>query len=105
MLSDGEYRSEIQQYLDQKGFPDALMGTDGETEVCFTDGMRALEGRLFPETTAYVEIGIPRGRPFDLLGRTLVGTRGCRYILDEMFNNIIRFRCGQPTEIDYRPDE
>ena len=65
--------------------------------------MAALKGRLDRDDIGYVEIGIPRGRYMDLMGRTLVGTQGCRYILDEMMNGMMRFRCGQPTEVEYRP--
>lgn len=101
--TDDAYSEDISSYLEKLGFSDALEGTGGEIEAVFCDGMTALEGRLSVTPTSYVEIRIPRGRHMDLMGRCLVGTRGCRYILDELFNNIVRFRCGQPTEVDYRP--
>ncbi len=100
---DGEYSDEIAGYLASIGFQDALNGTGGEPDLVFSDGMAALQGRLERGIAGHVEIGIPRGRYMDLMGRTLVGTQGCRYILDEMFNSMVRFRCGQPTEVDYRP--
>ncbi len=102
-MTDGAYLGEISSYLKGLGFSDALEGTGGEVDAVFCDGMKALEGRLSVTPASYVEIRIPRGRHMDLMGRCLVGTRGCRYILDELFNNITRFRCGQPTEVDYRP--
>lgn len=101
--TDTEYSEEIGMLLDSMGYADALTGIDGEVEVVFCDGMTALEGRLANTVTSYIEIRIPRGRQMDLMGRCLVGTRGARYILDELFNGITRFRCGQPTEVDYRP--
>ena len=75
----------------------------GDAELVFTDGISALEGRIRGGTTGYIAIGIPQGRTMDLLGRCVIGTRGCRYLLDEAFNSITRFRCGQPTEVDFRP--
>ena len=100
---DCEYSREIADYLGSLSFGDALEGSDGEVVLVFSDGMAALKGRLDRDDTGYVEIGIPRGRYMDLMGRTLVGTQGCRYILDEMMNGMMRFRCGQPTEVEYRP--
>lgn len=103
VLTDSEYSDEIGGLLESMGYSDALKGIDGEVEVVFCDGMTALEGRLSNRTTSYVEIRIPRGRHMDLMGRCIVGTKGARYMLDEMFNGITRFRCGQPTEVDLRP--
>jgi len=102
-LTDGEYRKEIESYLKETGFNQAFEGIDGSVEVVFSDGMDALRSRMDPSTTAHVEIRIPRGRAIDLMDRTLIGCPGSRYILDEVFNNIIRFRCGQPTDVIYRP--
>ncbi|MBO4797493.1 MAG: hypothetical protein J5494_01795 [Candidatus Methanomethylophilaceae archaeon] len=99
-LSDGEYRKEIDEYM--KPLKSAGTGEDG-FGVVFTDGLSAMHGRLYDLEKCYVETEIPPGRQVNLLGRTLVGTAGCRYILDEMMNGTIRFRCGQPTEIDLRP--
>ena len=104
LITDDEYRDEINSHLKSMGFEDAAEGIEGEVEIMFTDGMCALEGRLQPGTTAYIETRIPWGRMMDLMGRTLIGTQGCRYLLDEIFNSIIRFRCGQPTEIEFRPE-
>lgn len=101
---DGAYWEEIRSYLGSMGFEDALEGTDGDVEVTFCDGMTALEKRLENVPESFVEVRMPRGRYMDLMGRCVVGTRGCRYILDELFNNSTRFRCGQPTEVDYRPE-
>ena len=100
---DGEYSEEICGYLRGLGFSDALEGSEGEVGPVFSDGLTALEGRLRRDDVGYVEIRIPRGRQMDLMGRTLIGSQGCRYILDEMMNGMMRFRCGQPTEVDYRP--
>ncbi len=102
-VNDDSYAKEITDYLEESGFIDALEGINGRVDLSFTDGMEALEGRLAPSTTGYVEISIPRGRYLDLMGRTLIGPKGCRYILDEMFNTMIVFRCGQPTEVEFRP--
>jgi hypothetical protein len=102
-LMDDAYLPEIRQCLSEHGLEDALNGLDGDVEVVFSDGLESLEGRLSVTTSSYVEIGLPRGRMMDLMGRTLIGPKGCRYILDEMMNGRIRFRCGQPTEVDYRP--
>ncbi len=104
IVRDGTYMPEIRSYLDSMGFADALDGTEGDVEVTFCDGMTALEGRLRNVPESFVEVRMPRGRHMDLMGRCVVGTRGCRYILDEMMDNVTRFRCGQPTEVDYRPD-
>ena len=101
--TDGEYLDEIGDYLDSIGFGDALAGIPGRVEAVFTDGITALEGRLSCDQKTYVEIRMPRGHHMDLMGRHLIGTGGCRYILDEMFNNHIRFRCGQPTQMEFRP--
>lgn len=98
--SDDEYSAEIASYLDDAGCGDS---EDWEEELVFADGMTCLRGNRAGTTIGYVEIGLPRGRQIDLMGRCVVGTVGCRYILDEMFNRIGRFRCGQPTELDYRP--
>ena len=102
-FTDDSYRREIEGYLESVGHSEVLVGAEGEVEVVFTDGLTALEGRISRTPIGYVEIRLPRGRTMDLVGRTIVGTRGCRYILDEMFNNITRFRCGQPTGVEYRP--
>ncbi|MBR6204124.1 MAG: hypothetical protein IKQ60_03550 [Candidatus Methanomethylophilaceae archaeon] len=101
--TDGEYSPEIGRYLGPLGFSDALEGAEGEVMLVFSDGLTALEGRLACDDTGYVETRIPHGRLMDLMGRTLVGLRGCRYVLDEMMNGLTRFRCGQPTEVEYRP--
>ena len=101
--ADGEYLPEIRAYLEGCGFPGALDGPRGESDYVFTDGMAALEGRLSGGYRSYVEVRMPRGRHLDLMGRTVVGTAGCRYLLDEALNNFTRFRCGQPTEVDRRP--
>ncbi len=101
--TDGEYLDDIGDYLDSIGFGDALAGIPGRVEAVFTDGITALEGRLSHDQKTYVEIHMPRGHHMDLMGRHLIGTGGCRYILDEMFNNHIRFRCGQPTQMEFRP--
>ena len=103
MLNDDEYLHEIDGYLKESGFAKALEGIDGPVEVVFSDGMDALQGRMNPSTTSHVEICLPRGRSLDLMNRTLIGCPGARYILDEMFNNNVRFRCGQPTDVIYRP--
>ncbi len=102
-LKDGEYSEETSRYLESLSFSDALEGSEGEITVVFSDGMTTLKGRLTRDDIGYVEIGIPRGRYMDLMGRTLIGPQGCRYILDEMMNGMMRFRCGQPTEVEYRP--
>lgn len=100
---DRAYADDIRAYLGSAGFGDAVDGTDGEVELVFTDGLSAMRGNLDGRTTGYVEVRMPRGRNMDLMGRCVVGTRGCRYILDEAFNSVRRFRCGQPTEVDMRP--
>jgi len=100
---DGEYSGEIKEYLEVLGLNGMESVTDGNVDVVFSDGMDALEGRMKPSITAHVGIMMPRSSAIDLMGRTLVGTIGCRYILDEVFNNMMRFRCGQPTDINYRP--
>lgn len=104
VMRDDAYAEEVRSYLDSIGFSDSLDGTGGDVEVTFCDGLSALEGRLRNVPESFVEVRMPRGRYMDLMGRCVVGTRGCRYILDEMFNGISRFRCGQPTEVDYRPE-
>ena len=100
---DEEYGEEISGYLSEKGFTDALTGIEGDVEAVFSDGMDALEGRLSDNNCAHIEVCMPRGRCLDLMGRTVVGPKGCRYILDELLNGITRFRCGQPTDINFRP--
>ncbi len=102
-FTDDNYRGEIEGHLESAGYSTALSGMEGEVELVFTDGLTALEGRMSRSPTGYVEIRLPRGRTMDLVGRTIIGTKGCRYILDEMFNSITRFRCGQPTSLEYRP--
>lgn len=102
-MTDSEYLEEVAGMLQSMDYEEALTGIDGEVEAAFCDGMEATEGRLANTVTSYVETRIPRGRHLDLMGRCLVGTKGARYILDELFNGITRFRCGQPTEVDYRP--
>ena len=104
VVTDEEYLPEITEYLEQYGLSEALDGAYGEIDIEFTDGLTALEGRLSVGRTGFVEICIPHGRALDLMGRTLVGTKGCRYILDEMMNSRIQFRCGQPTEIEFRKE-
>lgn len=101
--TDGEYSGEIRRYLEEAGFDDPEMCSEGESEVVFTDGLSALRGDLDGGPTAFVEVRMPRGRKVDLMGRCLIGTAGCRYILDSVFNGIRRFRCGQPAELDLRP--
>ncbi len=103
--SDGEYLPEIRSYLGSCGFESALNGSEEGIEAYFTDGLTALEGNISRSTSAYIEISMPRGRSLDLMERTLIGTRGCRYILDSLMNGLRRFRCGQPEEIDYRPGQ
>lgn len=101
--TDWEYSEEIRKYVESRGFDAPTVCSEGDVEVVFTDGLSALRGNAEGSTTSYVEVRMPRGRSIDLIGRCTVGTVGCRYILDEMFNGIRRFRCGQPTELDYRP--
>lgn len=102
-VEDEEYAPEISSYLDGMGFGRAFGAEDeGEIDVYFTDGLKASKGRLERDVPAYVEIGMPRGRALDLMGRCLVGRPGCRYILDEMLNGVTRFRCGQPKYADLR---
>lgn len=102
-VTDGAYLDGISGYLSSIGFGDALEGRpEQDPDVMFCDGIRALEGRLSAAPTSFVEIEVPRGRTMDLMGRCVVGTAGCRYILDEVFNNATRFRCGQPTDMDSR---
>ena len=45
---------------------------------------------------------MPFIRNIDLLDRTVIGPRGCRYLLDSLLNNQNRFRCGQPSNADMR---
>lgn len=104
VVNDDAYLSKIRGFLEAAGYGEALEGYEGDAELVFTDGISALEGRIGGGTTGYVAIGIPQGRTMDLLGRCVIGTRGCRYLLDEAFNSITRFRCGQPTEVDFRPE-
>lgn len=101
-LYDEEYLPEIRELLSSYGLEGALEGTDGMVEVMFCNGLDALESRMTHSPVGKIGICIPHGRSIDLMGRTLVGTRGCRYILDEMFNNMVRFRCGQPTDMMFR---
>ncbi|MDO5861334.1 MAG: nitrogenase component 1 [Thermoplasmata archaeon] len=101
-LADSEYEAEIRGYLDGFGI-DAIDDPDPDFDVLFSDGLRCLEGRLAVDDRSYVEVRMPRGRNLDLMGRTVIGTAGCRYVLDELMNGMVRFRCGQPTEVDYRP--
>ncbi|TQS79955.1 MAG: hypothetical protein A3205_04060 [Methanomassiliicoccales archaeon Mx-03] len=101
--TDTEYSDEIAEYVAEAGFDEPIVCSQGEEELEFTDGLTAMRGNIEGHTKGYVEIRMPRGRRIDLMGRCTIGTPGCRYILDEMFNQIRRFRCGQPTEIDYRP--
>ncbi|AMK14012.1 nitrogenase-related protein [methanogenic archaeon mixed culture ISO4-G1] len=100
---DDEYGQEIRDYLAEHGFQQALEGCEGEIEAVFSDGMDALKGSMAVSTTGYVEIRPPRSGYMDLMDRTIVGISGCRYVLDAMMNGITRFRCGQPTEVMYRP--
>jgi len=102
-LLDSEYERETLDLLESSGFSDAVGGPDHDSEIVFCDGLRALEGRLNQPFLSFVETGMPYGRMVNLVGRTLVGTTGCRYILDEMMNGLIRFRCGQPTDPELLP--
>lgn len=102
-LTDSEYLPEITGLLRSIDAEDALENAEDGADVVFCDGIRALEGRLSRTTVSYVETRLPRGRHLDLMGRCVVGLKGCRYILDEMLNGVVRFRCGQPTEVDMRP--
>jgi len=95
---DEEYLPEIANRLKSEGYKDALIGTDGEVEVVFSDGLTTLEGRMSKTTAGYIETCMPRGSYMNLSGRTLIGTCGCRNILDDVFNSITRFKCGQPND-------
>lgn len=102
-LFDDEYRTELESFLKSHNLAHAMEeGIDGEVEIVFTDGLTALEGRLSRSEIGFVEIRIPWGRQIDLMGRTMAGPKGCRYLLDEMINSLMRFRCGQPTDLQFR---
>lgn len=100
---DDAYRPELSGYLEDLGFSDALDAPIPESpDVVFTDGVEAGYGMMSRTPTSYIPIRIPFLRNIDLLERCVIGTRGCRYLLDEMLNNVGRFRCGQPSNADMR---
>lgn len=102
-LTDDEYVDDLREYLREMGFDDALgSNLSGGAELSFTDGMTCAYGNRSGVTTSFVEVRIPFTRPINLTSRCMVGTRGCRYILDEMMNMQHRFRCGQPMSVDMR---
>ncbi len=101
-MTDDAYGAEVMSYLESYGLENALEGTTGTRDFVFSDGLTALEGRMSCNATSYVEVRMPRSRHLDLMGRCIVGTAGCRYLLDEMLNGVLRFRCGQPTDVDFR---
>ncbi len=100
---DDEYLPELESYLGGLGFPEAVGGpVPKDRDVVFTDGVEAYLGRKTDSPTSYIEMRLPFMRNIDLLERTVVGPRGCRYLLDSLLNNGERFRCGQPSNADMR---
>lgn len=101
--TDAEYLPEIASYLESIGKSDCLMSPIRRVnDIVFTDGIECSYGRAEGGVTSYVEVRPPGIRGLNLVGRCMVGTVGCRYVLDEMLNGIVRFRCGQPTSVDMR---
>lgn len=71
-------------------------------ELIFTDGMTAESIKRNNNASSCVQIRIPYSFGTSLVNRSLVGTYGCRYILDEIINSRGMFYCGQPTMVDFR---
>ena len=102
-IHDDAYRRELENYLSGLGFADALDAPLPEDpDVVFTDGLEAFYGSREMKPTSHIAVEMPFMRNIDLLGRCIIGTAGCRYLLDEMLNNVGRFRCGQPSNADMR---
>lgn len=98
-LLDGFYGREVgrlSERFDVGPRPDETLG------AVFSDGIGAEEGSRRGDDASHVDIRPPTARPFDLLGRTMVGPAGCRYVVDSLLNSGSRFRCGQPLNADDR---
>lgn len=96
---DGYYADRLEEI--RRPFGDTLRSRSA-LAVVFTDGIEADEGRATLDPASHVELFQPTTRPFDLMGRTLVGRKGCRYIIDEMVNSARRMHCGQPFPVDFK---
>ena len=102
-VTDKEYLPELNDYLENLGFPEAMDGAmPDDPDIVFTDGIEADLGRKTDGASSYIEMRLPFIRSIDLLDRTIIGPRGCRYLLDSLLNNASRFRCGQPSNADMR---
>lgn len=92
------HRRCISDMLSEIGCED--IGSD--PRVVLTDGMSAAYGKMSGSDASFIPISMPYSSGVSLVDRSLVGTHGCRYILDEILNGIGRFVCGQPTMADFR---
>lgn len=102
-LVDDEYLPELREYLANLGFPEAIDGpVPEEPDTVFTDGIEVYLGSRRDGASSWIDIRMPFIRNIDLLDRTVIGPRGCRYLLDSLLNNQNRFRCGQPSNADMR---
>lgn len=96
-------RKDLMTYLEEIGCSDAVDSDPAEDfDVMFTDGMTAVQVRERDTNVSCVETVFPYSYGTSFVNRSLIGTYGCRYILDEIFNGHGGFRCGQPTMADFR---
>lgn len=98
------YDGEMRSFLEGIGCSDAL-GRDASApgaDVWFGDGLSAAYYKDAHPTAACVGISMPFAEKCQILDRGIMGTGGCRYILDSVINGTGLFRCGQPTMADFR---
>ena len=93
----------LMKFLQEIDCMDALDADPSEKyELIFTDGMSAEIIKRNDGTSSCVQTRIPYSFGTSLVNRSLIGTYGCRSILDEIINSRGMFYCGQPTMVDFR---
>ncbi|MCL2032002.1 MAG: nitrogenase component 1 [Methanomassiliicoccaceae archaeon] len=93
----------LMKYLRDTDCIDSLEADpSGFYDIAFTDGMSAEQIRKSSSITTCVETRFPFSHGTSFINRSLIGTYGCRYILDEIINGHGLLQCGQPTMADFR---
>lgn len=96
-------KKRLLDYLEEIDCTYALDADSSEKyEIIFTDGMTSELIKRKGSTSSCVGYMYPYHFGTSLVNRSLIGTYGCRYILDEIINSRRIFYCGQPTMADFR---
>ena len=87
----------LRSFLEETDCTDSLEGRDDPLcSVRFTDGMQARLGQAEDNEDVYIPAFMPFADNTGLVDRSLIGTNGCRWMLDTLINDIEVHVCGQP---------